>query len=67
MYKRIPNRLVEEITKSEVDSLIRGYIKDNNTSSDFKKMIKKIVSDCLMEFTKSLWNKRSFWQSEVEN
>lgn len=58
--------IVEEITKSEIDSMISNHIQSNNNSNDLKKTVKKIVSDCLVEFTKSLWNKRGFWQSEVE-
>jgi hypothetical protein len=66
MHNLKRERLLEEITKSEVDSLIRSQIDSNNKSSDLKKEIKKIVSDCLSEFTKCLWTKKSFWQNDVE-
>ena len=57
--------LIEEITKDEVRSLIKSQIEDNNRSNDLKKYIKKVCAECLVDFTKSLWNKRGFWESEV--
>jgi predicted methyltransferase MtxX (methanogen marker protein 4) len=57
--------LIEDITKDEINSMIRSQIQSNSNSSELKKYIKKICAECLVDFTKSLWNKRSFWESEV--
>jgi hypothetical protein len=58
--------ITEELTKVQVDDMIKGHIRDNNTSEDLKKVVKKIISDAFSNFTRSLWTKKSFWQSEVE-
>lgn len=66
MEKRKKNRIIEEITANEINSLIRNQIDSNNSSAALKKIIKKTVSDCLSDFTKALYNKKSFWKSDVE-
>ena len=63
--KKTRKQLVEEITRSEINSLIKNQIQSNNSSNDLKKFVKKVCAECLVGFTKSLWNKRSFWEGEV--
>lgn len=57
--------LIEEITRAEINSMIKNQIETKTSSSELKKYIKKVCAECLSDFTKSLWNKRSFWESEV--
>ena len=66
MEKRKKDRIIEEITANEINSLIRNQIDLNNNSAALKKIIKKTVSDCLSDFTKALYNKKNFWKSDVE-
>ena len=66
MNKRKKDIIIEEITANEINSLIRSQIDSNNNSVALKKLVKKTVSDCLSEFTKALYNKKSFWKSDVE-
>ena len=66
MDKRKKDIIIEEITANEINSLIRSQIDSNNNSVALKKLVNKTVSDCLSEFTKALYNKKSFWKSDVE-
>lgn len=57
----------EELTKSEISSLIANKIDDNLSSSAFKKKVKELASDVVSELFKILWQRNSFWKSPVAN
>lgn len=57
----------EELTKSEVSSLIANKIDDNLSSAAFKKKVKELASDVVSELFKILWQRNSFWKSSVAN
>lgn len=57
----------EELTKSEISSLIANKIDDNLSSSAFKKKVKELASDVVSELFKILWQRNSFWKSSVAN
>ncbi len=57
----------EELTKSEISSLIANKIDDNLSSSAFKKKVKELASDVVSELFKILWQRNSFWKSSVMN
>lgn len=57
----------EELTKSEVSSLIANKIDDNLSSAAFKKKVKELASDVVSELFKILWQRNSFWKSSVMN
>ena len=57
----------EELTKSEISSLITNKIDDNLSSAAFKKKVKELASDVVSELFKILWQRNSFWKSSVMN
>ena len=57
----------EELTKSEISSLIANKINDNLSSAAFKKKVKELASDVVSELFKILWQRNSFWKSSVMN
>lgn len=57
----------EEITKSEVTSLIQQKIDSNMSSKDFEKKVKEISASVLNELFKILWQRNSFWKNNVKN
>ena len=57
----------EELTKSEISSLIANKIDDKLSSAAFKKKVKELASDVVSELFKILWQRNSFWKSSVMN
>lgn len=66
LNKRIIRQLVkEELSKSDVTSLITSKLDSELSSSDFKKMIKGLAADVVSEMFKTLWQRDSMWKSTV--
>ena len=62
------NRLInEEMSRSEISSLIQNKIDSNMSSKDFEKKIKEISASVLDELFKILWQRNSFWKNSVKN
>lgn len=59
--------IMEEITKSEISSMIASKIGDNMSSREFKKKVKEIAADVVNEIFKILWQRNSFWKSASIN
>lgn len=59
--------IMEEITKSEISSMIASKIGDNMDSREFKKKVKEIAADVVNEIFKILWQRNSFWKSASVN
>lgn len=57
--------IAEELTKPEINSLIKSKIDDNMNSQDFKRKVKVIVSDVINELFKILWQRNTMWKSSV--
>lgn len=58
-------RLVEDITKQEVDKLISSKLSSFKDSSDFKKMVRDITADAIEDLYKTLFYRSSSWKSGV--
>lgn len=54
-------QLLEDITKSEINSMISNKL----NSSENKKIIKKICGEVLSDLYKTLWQRKSFWSNDV--
>lgn len=59
--------LYEELTKSEVSSIISSKIGDAYNSREFKKKVKELAADVVSEIFKILWQRNSFWKSSAAN
>ena len=57
----------EEMSRSEVTSLINSKINSNMSSKDFEKKVKEISASVLDELFKILWQRNSFWKNSVKN
>ena len=49
--------------KDEVERIVRAELKDKDTDEK----IVKIVRNVLVQFTKTLYNRRSFWSSTLNS
>lgn len=65
--KDIYRLINEELSKSEVVSLIQNKIDSNMSSKDFEKKVKEISASVLDELFKILWQRNSFWKNSVKN
>jgi hypothetical protein len=59
--------IYEELTKSEVSSIISSKIGDSYNSREFKKKVKELAADVVSEIFKILWQRNSFWKSSAAN
>jgi len=57
----------EEMSRSEVTSLINSKINSNMSSKDFEKKVKEISASVLNELFKLLWQRNSFWKNSVKS
>lgn len=61
------NKINEELTNSEVRSMINSKMDDFLKEKEFEKRVREISSDALEKFFKMMYNKRGFWKSEIKN
>ena len=64
--KDIYRLINEELSKSEVASLIQSKIDSNMSSKDFEKKVKEITSSVISELFKILWQRDSFWKGNIK-
>ena len=64
--KNIYRLINEEMTKSEITSLINSKIDSNMSSKDFEKKVKEITSSVISELFKILWQRDSFWKGNIK-
>ena len=65
-YERLRRIVNEELTKSEVNSMIQSKIDSKLSSTDFDKKDKEITSSVINELFKTLWQHNSFWKNNVK-
>lgn len=56
----------EEMSKSEISSLINNKIDSNMSSKEFEKKVREITSNVVSELFKILWQRESFWKNSVK-
>ena len=64
MSRKIIN---EEITSSEVRSIVNSKIEDFLKDKEFEKRVKELTTDAMERFFRTMYNKRNFWKSELKN
>ena len=57
----------EDLTKSDVSSMISDRLNSYLRKSELEKDVKKIVADVMEKFYRMMYNKRGFWKNEVSN
>lgn len=66
MEEKIIRIINEEMSKSEITSLIASKIDSNMSSKDFEKKVKEITSSVINELFKLLWQRNSFWKDTIK-
>jgi hypothetical protein len=64
--RKICQIINEELSKSEVTSLIKSKIDSNLSSKEFEKKVKEITSSVISELFKILWQRNNFWKDGVK-
>lgn len=63
--KKLHKIIQEELSKTEVNSMIDKKINGSLDSNDFKKAVKKISAAVISELFKTLWQRNSTWVSTI--
>jgi hypothetical protein len=62
---RIREIINEEISKTEVESIVSNRLSSSYNSRDFKKAVKDITADVIEDLFRTLWNRSSTWKGGV--
>lgn len=65
--ERLYKLITEELSKTEVNTMISNKLDSNLSSREFKKKVKEIAADVVSELFKLLWQRNNFWKSSVSN
>jgi hypothetical protein len=57
--------IMEELSKSYVNSMISSKINSTLSSREFKQKVKELSSQVVSELFKILWQRDNFWKSTV--
>ena len=63
--KKLQQIISEELTKSEVNSMISSKLNSTLSSREFKQKIKELSADVVNELFKLLWQRNNIWKSSV--
>lgn len=63
--KRISQIINEEISKTEVESIVSNRISSAYNSREFKKAVKEISAEVIEDLFRTLWNRSSTWKGGV--
>ena len=55
----------EELSKSDVNSMISSKISSTLTSREFKQAVRALSADVVNELFKLLWQRNNFWKTAV--
>ena len=62
---RIRDIIKEEITKTEVESIVSRNVSSSYDSKEFKKAVREITADVIENLFKTLWNRSSTWKGGI--
>ena len=62
---RISQIINEEISKTEVESIVSNRLSSSYNSRDFKKAVKEISAEVLEDLFRTLWNRSSTWKGGI--
>lgn len=64
--ERIYQILQEELSRSDVTSMINSKLSSSLNSKDFEKKVKEISSEVINNLFKILWQRNTFWKNSVK-
>ena len=62
---RIDQIITEELSKSEVNSIVASKISSSYDTREFERKVKEIVADAIEDLYKTLFNRSSSWKGGV--
>ena len=62
---RISQIINEEISKTEVESIVSNRLSSAYDSRDFKKAVKEISAEVIEDLFKTLWNRSNSWKGGI--
>lgn len=63
--KRIRKIILEELSKSDVETIVSRKIDNSYDSREFKKAVKKLSAEVIEDLYRTLWNRSSMWRGGV--
>lgn len=60
--EKLHRLIAEELTKSEVASMIRDKVASSIDSTDFKKKVKEISAEIVSNLFRTLWQQNNMWK-----
>lgn len=63
----IRDLVIEELTKTEVRSMIDSKLDDFLNKRELKKMVRGVVADVMDDFFREMWRKNGFWKTSLKN
>lgn len=63
--ERIRQIINEEISKTEVESIVSNRLSSTYDSRDFKRAVKDITAEVIEDLFRTLWNRSSTWKGGV--
>lgn len=66
MDEKLKKIIVEELTRSDIKSMISNGNEDFLKSREFNQKIKEICAKTLEELFKILWTRKNFWSDHVK-
>jgi hypothetical protein len=58
-------KINENITKTDVNSIIQTKINDFVKSKELEKRVRELTSDVISELLKTLWQRDNMWKSSI--
>lgn len=59
---KLSTLIAEELTKSEVNAMIRDKIDSSIDSKDFQKKVKEIAAEIVSNLFRTLWQQNNIWK-----
>lgn len=66
MDEKLRKMIVEELSKSDIKSMISSGNEDFLKSKEFKEKVKEICAKTLEELYKILWTRKNFWSDAIK-
>ena len=62
---RIRDIINEEISKTEVESIVSNRLSSAYNSRDFKRAVKEVTAEVIEDLFRTLWNRSSAWKGGI--